>query len=513
MLPSDALRRTIFASAALLGAMTGVATASEGVRCVQAELSALGYEPGPIDGAMGRRTASAFAALAARSATELAAFSTGALDAGTAGAWCRDLATAFPELAPVYEEYRQAVGDEDRSSGFRYDIAADVPPARVEEIKEGFRLVRDFIADELGGDIPADVRADITVKIVATGRGNEERGGGGAAATALAAGHPVARLFFDVAHVEWSQNTTDWGWPPATDNAKVAAHEYTHAWQSNLGGMTFYEQELGNWMNEGIAEYIAYRSVSRAGRLDWEDAMAFMIRASRGPETDHPLEAFGTTRSPAWAGHVGFLAIDWLVSESPGGLMALRIAATEVSQGRSQAQAFRAAFGLELKDFYQQFEVWRGVIRSNPNNAVAMRPKLRIADASVDAADLVRATPAFSNPLEEAQALLDYNGRPMQLPGDTELTAAQLAGMLVGRKGTMHYTETNKGVITFGRDGGYSFAFNGETRVIGTYVVSSDGWVCSITGNRPENCVRYVMAGGDLHRLNQSDGRMPMEVQ
>jgi hypothetical protein len=68
------LKRTILASIITLtiAAMTHSAAGSEAVRCVQSELTALGHDPGPIDGDMGRRTASALLTSLAPSAANAA---------------------------------------------------------------------------------------------------------------------------------------------------------------------------------------------------------------------------------------------------------------------------------------------------------------------------------------------------------------------------------------------------------------------------------------------------------
>lgn len=89
-----------------------------------------------------------------------------------------------------------------------------------------------------------------------------------------------------------------------------------------------------------------------------------------------PLQRFGTTQSPAWAGHVGYLAIDWLVSESPNGMLSLRIIANEIEAGRPVAAAFATAFNIELESFYEQFEVWRTIIVNDSGNALRRRPAL-----------------------------------------------------------------------------------------------------------------------------------------
>jgi hypothetical protein len=102
----------------------------------------------------------------------------------------------------------------------------------------------------------------------------------------------------------------------------------------------------------------------------------FELNAALGAETAAPLKAFGSSQTPAWPGHVGYVAIDWLVSESPNGPMSLRILATEIGKRKTVDEAFATAFNIELGDFYDQFEAWRQVILKSPGKALARRPKL-----------------------------------------------------------------------------------------------------------------------------------------
>ncbi len=257
---------------------------------------------------------------------------------------------------------------------FEYDIGAGVPDKQVALIKKGIGIAEDYLNRVYGGAIPAGVTAGLTVKIEATGKGNQGLGGGGGAATGLDESGP--RPYFDVAHVEWAQNTEGRGWTRESDQLKTVVHEYTHGWQAWLGVLDMHSQPLGNWMNEGIAEYVAYNAIIAAGKMSKRNADRFMLNASSGEETASPLKAFGSSQTSAWPGHVGYVAIDWLVSESPNGPMSLRILATEVAGGRSVKQAFAKAFNIELDDFYEQFEVWRPVIRKSPGKALSRRPKL-----------------------------------------------------------------------------------------------------------------------------------------
>ncbi|MDP3316985.1 MAG: hypothetical protein Q8M47_13085 [Devosia sp.] len=262
----------------------------------------------------------------------------------------------------------------DLAVAFNYDIGAKVPEKQVMLIKKGLTIAEDYLNKIYGGAIPRGVANNITVKIEATGKGNQEPGGGGGAATGLDETGP--RPYFDVAHVQWAQNTEGRGWTRETDQLKTVVHEYTHGWQAWLGVLDMHSQPLGNWMNEGIAEYIAYNAIIATGKMSKRNADRFMLNASSGEETASPLKAFGSSRTSAWPGHVGYVAIDWLVSESPNGPMSLRILATEVAGGRSVKQAFAKAFNIELDDFYEQFEVWRPAIRKSPGKALSRRPKL-----------------------------------------------------------------------------------------------------------------------------------------
>ncbi len=58
-------------------------------------------------------------------------------------------------------------------TGIYYDIAAEAPPEQVAVIMTALRMAQDFLDTHLVGGIPEDGRSEMTVKIVATGKGNE----------------------------------------------------------------------------------------------------------------------------------------------------------------------------------------------------------------------------------------------------------------------------------------------------------------------------------------------------
>jgi hypothetical protein len=63
-----------------------------------------------------------------------------------------------------------------------------------------------------------------------------------------------------------AQNTEGRGWTRETEQLKMVVHEYTHVWQSSLGAIDIHWQPLGNWINEGVAEYVAFNAIIATAR-------------------------------------------------------------------------------------------------------------------------------------------------------------------------------------------------------------------------------------------------------
>lgn len=231
-----------------------------------------------------------------------------------------------------------------------YDIADNVPGLDVQEIKTGIGYAQTDIENHFGGDIPPEIQSDITVKIVATGNGNQEPGGGGSCCTGLA--ESGARPFFDVLHPHWVDTPP----PPYTlplHHQTTAAHEYAHGWQWYLGCLDIHSQPLGDWMNEGIAHYIGHASFLRNGLMSADEVRDFQLSSAIFTgEADVPLESLEMSQG-LWPGHVGYLAIEFLVLESSSGPMAIRTICEDVGNGVSVDQAFADAFGMTKAYFYE----------------------------------------------------------------------------------------------------------------------------------------------------------------
>ena len=243
-----------------------------------------------------------------------------------------------------------------------FDFASNVPSSELTHIQTGIRQVQEFLTTDLGGDIPINTQMGITVKIVAAGSGNQEPGGGGSCCTALAPSG--ARFFFDVRHPNWdlSRPPGNATWTVQANKEKTAAHEYVHAWQWSLGGLTPTSQPLGDWLNEGLAEYVAYSTMIRAGSMREADVDAFVLSSAiatgQAGRCLSALESSNLSGAGLWPGHIGSIAVKRLVTQSPNGIRSLRIVNAEIGAGRTLDQAFQQAFGTSKQQFYDSFPAY-----------------------------------------------------------------------------------------------------------------------------------------------------------
>ncbi|MFA5944545.1 MAG: hypothetical protein WC876_08785, partial [Candidatus Thermoplasmatota archaeon] len=234
-----------------------------------------------------------------------------------------------------------------RETGFQFDVAADVPEQDLESIRRGLATAGDFLAANLGGDIPPEARSAITVKVVATGRGNDHPNGGGACCTALDPEPPYeARPFFDVAHPHWLSQTT-WFWSAEAGRQSSAIHEYAHVWHAHLGCLGGQPWKgLPDWLEEGFATQVAYAALIEQGATTKGETASFMEHSAKDGEAKQwntPLPDLHSNQ--VWPGHIGYLALELAMADE-GHLMGLRTICTELASGTSLEAAFEAAFGV-----------------------------------------------------------------------------------------------------------------------------------------------------------------------
>lgn len=263
------------------------------------------------------------------------------------------------EAAPTSPTSQRGTGSSGGSFGtfLTFDFPSDLNSSELTEIQTGIRQVQEFLNTDLGGDIPINTQMGISVKIVASGAGNPEAGGSCCGALTASG----ARLFFDVQHPALSRSPGGAAWSAEANKEKAAAHEYVHAWAWSLGGLSQTARPLGDWLNEGLAEYIAYASMIRAGAMNAADidrfALANAISTGVAGRCLSALESSASSGGASTA-QIGYVAVKKLVSESANGILSLRSVNQAIGSGASADQAFQQAFGTSRQQFYNSFPAY-----------------------------------------------------------------------------------------------------------------------------------------------------------
>jgi len=229
-------------------------------------------------------------------------------------------------------------------SSILFDIDSKAPTKDVGEIKLGIDLVRAYMRDFLGGDIDPD-KQNFTVKIAANGKGND-----GSCCTGLAESGP--RPFIDVLHPNWNIGSSNY-WSNTDNHINAGAHEYVHAWQSSLGCITLHYQPLGNWLDEGMAQYVSINSLKH-GEYVTEGDYKELIDVALANTSHENLASFEHSSSSK-LDDIAFIAVVKLVALAPTGELSLRSLCTYIASGKSVDQSFENAFGITKKDFYKSF--------------------------------------------------------------------------------------------------------------------------------------------------------------
>ncbi|HEV2249423.1 MAG TPA: hypothetical protein VGT60_02825 [Candidatus Limnocylindria bacterium] len=145
-------------------------------------------------------------------------------------------------------------------------------------------------------------------------------------------------------------------WTADTERTELAAHEYVHVWQGELGGNACM---LGpRWLSEGMAESLAYRSLAAAGLIPQANLDTF-TRRQLSTATTHPTLAQLETQwnDSANPYSVAYLAVDRLLAAN--GPLPLRSWCEAVGRGVEWHAAFAQAFGETTDAFYARFESYK----------------------------------------------------------------------------------------------------------------------------------------------------------
>lgn len=230
--------------------------------------------------------------------------------------------------------------------GIVFDVDNGVPPEEVQDIRVGLERIRLYLRDYMGGDIPLDTRSDVVIKIAANGENRtsalDERG---------------ITLWFDVLGPDWARGFIPAPFQSLSDeHIKTVPHEYVHGWHSSLGCLGYHYNLLGWWMTEGSAEYIAYQTVFQRDIVDKEAVTRFMLQSAEGTEASVSLESLESTQSKFWPGHIGYLAIDYLMETTQSDPVVLRTICEQTASGTPFNTAFENVFGISKPDFYKAFQ-------------------------------------------------------------------------------------------------------------------------------------------------------------
>jgi hypothetical protein len=145
-------------------------------------------------------------------------------------------------------------------------------------------------------------------------------------------------------------------WTADDERAELAAHEYVHLWQYDVGGSACM---IGGprWLSEGMAESLAYRALVASGRIAAANLDVFTRRqlTSARYVTLRSLERNWPSDANPFA--VGYLAVDRLLAVPAP--LALRTYCARVGRGEPWTAAFAAAFGTDVDSFYTRFESFR----------------------------------------------------------------------------------------------------------------------------------------------------------
>jgi hypothetical protein len=223
-----------------------------------------------------------------------------------------------------------------------YAIGTGVFASDIAETHEGVAQAGAYLAANAGGDR----RSEVTVS-VRVGNGTERF-------CCITLGPSFEIVTSNLAWSSPPAAAPD-TWTPGTERKELAAHEYIHLWQYELGGSNCM---LGpRWLSEGMAESLAYRSLVDAGLIPAANLDVFTKRQLRTARyvTLRSLETSWPADANPFA--VGYLAVDRMLARS--GPLPLRDFCVRVGRGESWPAAFASAFGQTPEAFYASFEVFR----------------------------------------------------------------------------------------------------------------------------------------------------------
>jgi hypothetical protein len=225
----------------------------------------------------------------------------------------------------------------------QYVVASNVDPAIESAIRDGVRLVRQFLATSAGGDVAPQLVPGVRIEILNGQPPSFPDAGNTCCGSSF---HPG--FFVDTARV-----------PSGTDLARfrqTAAHEYGHVYQMSLGCHTRQRWLIGRWFTEGMSQVIALETAIANGVMTREQAMAQERNSAlMSGQANYSLSQL-KQNEPVWPGDIGFLALSALLTSADKDVSALR-ALCIAGSSQSDNDAFFEVFGRSLSEFEASFKV------------------------------------------------------------------------------------------------------------------------------------------------------------
>ncbi len=255
--------------------------------------------------------------------------------------WMEDYG-AFWEITVLHPDGSLPAPTPPSPAGFYYSAGPGLRAMDIADVHQGVAFASSHLAREVGGDRIGRATARIMV-----GDGTERF-------CCISAGTTFDIVTSNSAWASPAAAAPD-TWTADTERIALAAHEYAHVWQYDVGGRACM---LGpRWISEGMAESLAYRSLVAAGRIPAANMDVFTKRQLRQarPVTLRSLETTWPSDANPFA--VAYLAVDRLLaSPTP---RALRTFCTRVGSGEDWRSAFAGTFGTDIETFYTRFEAYR----------------------------------------------------------------------------------------------------------------------------------------------------------
>lgn len=233
----------------------------------------------------------------------------------------------------------------------KFKFADGVSASDQAYVREGIALAEDYLRETLSGTIEDNllVRVRTTESpdspyILASAEGN---------GLIIFAGSPIWETLSPVLRMQ------------------VVIHEYVHIYQRDMLG---YRGDVSPmWFIEGMAEYVSFNALEELGLIDSQAVDDFQTWAiaygGEAPALEEleSIAVFQSSEGPVY--NLAHMAMTMLLGDEPSERLTAYLG--EIDRGEHWQDVFPSAFGIELDDFYAEFDDWLANDMDAPNRVPA----------------------------------------------------------------------------------------------------------------------------------------------